>query len=80
MENFITIHTFEQADNVRKEINSPRTLEACLRSGYDPAELRSKPRSFFKEAGLTEEMIDIKYNLFERKRQGNQILRNESNL
>lgn len=44
--------------------------EACIRSGLDPAELLSKPKSLFHAKSLTKEMIDIKYNAFEHKRKG----------
>lgn len=51
-----------------REINSPRSLEACLRSGLDPLELLPRPKSDFQEKRLTKEMLDIKYNVFENKR------------
>ena len=69
METLISVLNFEQAEP-GSEINSPRTLEACLRAGYDPSELLPKQRKHFKEKGLTDEMIDIKFQTFERKRQG----------
>lgn len=69
METLISVLNFEQAEG-GAEINSPRTLEACLRAGYDPSELLPRQRRAFKEKGLTEEMIDIKFSTFERKRQG----------
>ena len=69
METLVSVLNFEQAER-GTEINSPRTLEACLRAGYDPSELLPKQRKDFKENGLTGEMIDIKYQAFERKRQG----------
>jgi hypothetical protein len=43
-------------------------IEACLRVGLDPAEMNSKPRAAFKSKSLTPEMLDIKYDTFERKR------------
>jgi hypothetical protein len=70
METLITIDNFELPQFANHEINSPRTLEACLRSGYDPAELRTKPKMFFKTKDITEEMLEIKHNTFERKRLG----------
>jgi hypothetical protein len=69
MELLISIENFEVGDNIR-EINSPRTLEACLRSGLDPQELYPKSRSAFVSRKLTKEMIDIKFETFERKRRG----------
>lgn len=67
METLISILNFDDSGD-GPEINSPRSLEACLRAGYDPQELMMKKKNRFKEHGLTEEMIDIKYNQFERKR------------
>lgn len=67
MELIITIENFEDGGNVR-EINSPRTLEACLRSGLDPRELAPKPRGAFASKDLTKAMIDAKIQMFEKKR------------
>ncbi len=63
------VNTFEQGATFRP-INSPRSLEACLRSGLDPSELLPIPREDFVSSNLTEEMIDIKYESHERKRKG----------
>jgi hypothetical protein len=73
METLISVLNFEQQAEGGAEINSPRTLEACLRAGYDPTELLPRPRKAFKEKGLSEEMVNIKFNSFERKRQGNSL-------
>lgn len=51
------------------ELDSPRTLEACLRSGMDPSEVFPKSRKFFKSKDRTEKMVDMKYENFEKKRQ-----------
>lgn len=69
MENLVNVLNFQENGTTR-EINSPRTLEACLRSGYDPSELLPKPRSAFVTKNRTPEMVDIKYEAFERKRKG----------
>lgn len=69
MEILFSVENFEENDTYR-EINSPRTLEACLRAGLDPSELYPKPRKKFVSKKLTEEMIDTKFDLFEKKRQG----------
>lgn len=70
MEVLITVDNFEQANGTYREINSPRTLEACLRTGLDPSELYPRPRRLFKEKGMTPEMVNIKYDAFEHKRRG----------
>jgi hypothetical protein len=67
MEVLISVETFEDGENVR-EINSPRSLEACLRAGLDPSELYPKPKSRFKSKKLNEDMIEAKYDHFEKKR------------
>eukprot|EP00607_Mallomonas_marina_P003977 CAMPEP_0182437984 /NCGR_PEP_ID=MMETSP1167-20130531/85427_1 /TAXON_ID=2988 /ORGANISM="Mallomonas Sp, Strain CCMP3275" /LENGTH=499 /DNA_ID=CAMNT_0024631117 /DNA_START=131 /DNA_END=1630 /DNA_ORIENTATION=+ len=51
-----------------REINSPRSLEACLRAGLDPHDLLAKPRAAFNSPKLTEAMVDEKYFTFERRR------------
>ena len=67
MENLYTIHTFEDAG---REINSPRSLEACLRIGIDPSELAPKTVRDFKTKGLRDEFAQKLYDAFERKRRG----------
>ena len=44
--------------------------EACLRLGLDPVDLEHKPKRHFASKELTAEQLDVKYNFFERKRQG----------
>ena len=55
------------------EINSPRTLEACLQCGVDPSELRARSKKKFQNANLSEIMIEKQYASFERKRRGNYL-------
>ena len=68
MDNLFSIHNFEDG-RVSREINSPRSLEACLKSGIDPSELKARPREKFVSKSLTDEMIDKKFATFENKRQ-----------
>lgn len=70
MEVLITVDNFEEGNGKFREINSPRTLEACLRSGLDPSELYPKPKDELREKGLNSEMLDIKYKTFQQKRYG----------
>lgn len=70
MEILFSAENFEENAGNYREINSPRSLEACLRSGLDPAELYPRPKKDFVAKNLTDEMIDIKYTTFEKKRQG----------
>jgi len=68
MESRYNILNFE-SDGGCHPINSPRTLEACLRSGLDPSELLPQSRKAFIRPNLTDEMIDISYKKYESKRQ-----------
>lgn len=70
MDNLYSIMNFEEGGAVR-DVNSPRTLEACLMCGIDPAELKYKKPEKFISKTLTEEMTEKKYATFERKRKGN---------
>ena len=70
MEILFSVENFEESGGNYREINSPRSLEACLRSGLDPAELYPRPKKNFIAKTLTDEMVDLKYNGFEKKRQG----------
>ena len=85
MEILITVENFEDsgASEKYREINSPRSLEACLRSGLDPAELYPKPKNLFlrslksttrSTSPLTVEMMDIKFDAFNKKRSGIQLI------
>jgi hypothetical protein len=67
MEILISVENFEDGETAR-EINSPRSLESCLRSGLDPSELFPKPYGKFVTKKLTKEMVDIKFELSEKKR------------
>jgi hypothetical protein len=65
MENLYTIDTFEDAG---REINSPRSLEACLRIGVEPSELTPRTLKSFAKKGLRDDMVQTLYDTFERKR------------
>ena len=69
MDNLYSIINFDDGA-VSRDINSPRSLEACLISGIDPSELKRKNKDRFNSKKLTEEMIEKKYETYERKRQG----------
>jgi hypothetical protein len=49
-------------------INSPRSLEACLRQGLDPAELIPKSLAKFQEENDIREVAQVKYEHFEERR------------
>jgi len=68
MELSINIENFEVGE-ARHAINSPRTMEACLRVGVDPAELYARKRGDFASKDLNKDMVKIKYQSFEKKRQ-----------
>lgn len=69
MDLIYSVDTFEDG-NKAKLINSPRSLEACLRLGLDPIDLMPKPLTHFKDKNFTDEMIEMKYKYFEQKRKG----------
>jgi hypothetical protein len=65
----ISVENFEDG-NVTREINSPRSLESCLRSGFDPSELHPKSFDRLGSKNLPQEMVDMKHHYFEKKRRG----------
>ena len=65
----ISVENFEDGI-ITREINSPRSLESCLRSGLDPSELHPKSFDRLGSKHLPQEMIDIKHDYFEKKRRG----------
>jgi len=52
----------------RDLINSPRSLEACLRSGYDPQELLIRDEKSFARRNEAAEVTQMRAEHFERKR------------
>jgi hypothetical protein len=54
--------------NEYKEINSPRTMEACLRQGVDPSDLYPRDKESYRRKGMTSDMLDLAYANAERKR------------
>jgi hypothetical protein len=70
MEVLISVDNFEEPNGRYREINSPRTLEACLRTGLDPTELYPRSKTEFKDGNISKEMLDIKYGTFQSKREG----------
>ena len=67
MESLYSIDNFEDGDACH-EINSPRTLEACLRTGLDPSELMPKSRKSLTRKYMSEEMIDLAVSQAQWKR------------
>ena len=61
----VNIENFEG----RALINSPRSLEACLRSGYDPKELLQRPGGDFRRKNEAPEVTKMRAEHFERKRE-----------
>ena len=69
MDRIVSILNFEEIPEGATrapEINSPRTLEACLQCGVDPSELRAVSKKKFQKSNLTEVMIDKQYATFEQ--------------
>ena len=61
----ITLENFQAS---QKPINSPRSLEACLRQGVDPAQLVPKP--FVVPKGKPEVVAKTEHEHYERRRVG----------
>ena len=77
MDRIVSILNFEEIPEGAKkapEINSPRTLEACLQCGLDPSELRAVSKKRFQNPNYTAVMIEKQYTTFERKRQGSNFI------
>ena len=68
----ITLDNFLQEDGRARKINSPRSLEACLRQGIDPSELRPlKLEVFIEEENELTGLRDVavaKYDHYEERR------------
>ena len=68
----ITLDNFLQEDGRPRKINSPRSLEACLRQGIDPSELRPlKLEVFIEEENELTGLRDVavaKYEHYEERR------------
>lgn len=66
-ERIISVANFEDGEEYR-EINSPRTMEACLRCGVDPSELYPVEKESLRRKGMTLDMLELKFSNSERKR------------
>lgn len=64
----ISLDNYEQF--LPRPINSPRSLEACLRQGVDPKELVPHRVEDFMEQGTEREFAEMQHQHFERKRKG----------
>ena len=79
-------HTLVTLDNVEElgrnfVINSPRSLESCLRLGLDTSELVAKDLNTFRQKFIPESVTMIKYNHYEQRRNENlKEARNERNM
>ena len=67
----VNIDNFLDEENEQRRINSPRTLEACLRSGVDPAELYPKDLEEFDQPRQLPAVTALMYDHYEERRTGN---------
>ena len=64
-----SILNFTNVDGAIKPPDSPRTLEACLRSGFDPREMVPHNLEDFMMKGVPKEVAAIKLQHFEERRE-----------
>ena len=69
MDNVRTIENFE-VDGVARPINSPRSMEACLRHGYMVTDLLPKGKKKAESSGLPPKLESIRLQHEEEARQG----------
>ncbi|CBN77673.1 conserved unknown protein [Ectocarpus siliculosus] len=62
-----SVLNFEHDGNA-EHISSPRSLEACLRSGCDPQDLMPRSSKTFAVKGELPELTEIRHNFFEARR------------
>lgn len=55
-------------DKVYQEPTTPRSLEACERQGLEPSELVIRERNSFKEAGVTDKIVTMRHEFYEKDR------------
>jgi hypothetical protein len=56
------------AEEQRRKVNSPRTLEACRKHGVNPKELLFKPRELFDIKYPNKEISQMRFDFQESKR------------
>ena len=66
-EAIVDINNFISGNEYR-EINSPRSMEACLRQGLDPSELYPLEKESYRRKGMSDAMLDLAFANAERKR------------
>lgn len=64
----VTLDNFEE--HVPRPINSPRSLEACLRLGVDPLDLVARDVESFLTKGTERALAEMQQQHFERRRKG----------
>jgi hypothetical protein len=64
----ITIEDFNQHSTSKVIITSPRSIEACLRTGIPATDLIHKPESAFAQPNLSRDIINLRYIHYEQKR------------
>eukprot|EP00761_Pharyngomonas_kirbyi_P014074 gb/GECH01014104.1/.p1 GENE.gb/GECH01014104.1/~~gb/GECH01014104.1/.p1 ORF type:complete len:743 (+),score=255.34 gb/GECH01014104.1/:1-2229(+) len=58
-----------EVDNPEEiKLTSPRSIEACLRTGINPKELIHKPRHLFEERGVPSHIAELRFEYYESRR------------
>jgi hypothetical protein len=64
----ISLTNFDENRKKPPFLTSPRSLDACDRQGIRPEELLYRPSQFFFEKGVSDEIIQMRYEHYESRR------------
>ena len=74
----LNLENFDEETKEKIILNSPRSIEACLRTGISATELLKRSQESFEEKGLSKDVVVLRYNHFEtRRKEKIELLREE---
>ncbi|KAG5511609.1 hypothetical protein JKF63_07205 [Porcisia hertigi] len=70
----VSIGNVERQPPIREGVNTPRSVALCEEYGVNPSELAHYDREHFKGTGVSNEVVELRYKSFEKRRRA-QMLR-----
>ncbi|KPA73167.1 hypothetical protein ABB37_10069 [Leptomonas pyrrhocoris] len=64
----VNLANVEKQPPVAEGVNTPRSIAVCEKHGVNPAELAHYPKEHFKGAGVEDEVVELRYHSYEKRR------------
>jgi hypothetical protein len=65
----VNLANVEKQPPVPEGVNTPRSIAVCEKHGVNPAELAPYPKEHFQGVGVAEEVAELRYHSYEKRRQ-----------